>query len=136
MYLNIIEDDLLQNIQLEFQEQYPYLKLQFYKNPHRDGDASPAKERLNASLPIEQVTMFHNGGKIDISPQRTVAALEADFFHVLGLCIQVLRQSGPVWLETTSTDYWTLQQQNNKGKEHSVPPAREQPEDIDLQDLN
>lgn len=136
MYLTVIEDDLIQNIQHAFQEQYPYLKLQFYKNPHQEGEASPVKERLANSLPIAEVTMFHTGGIIDINTQRTVTALEADFFHILGLGVQVLRQSGDLWLETTHTDCWTLQQQNEKGKASTNPIKEEQPEDFDLQDFN
>lgn len=136
MYLHIIEDDLIQNIQREFQEQYSCLKLQFYKNPHEAGEASPAKECLKASLPIADVTMFHTGGDIDINPERTVRELEADFFHILGLCVQVLRKAGLVWLETTDTDSWTLQQQNEKGKEYNTPLREEQPEDFDLQDFD
>lgn len=136
MEINIIEEDLLCNIQQEFRRQYPYLKLQFYKSPHKAGEASPEKDRLNALLPIEEVTMFHTGGRIDISPERTVAEVEEDFFRQTGLCVQVMRQSGTLWLVTTDTDDLTLVAQNEKGREHSQPLSRDKEEDFDLQDVD
>lgn len=136
MKINIIEDDLIVNIQRDFQYYYPYLKLRFYKNPHDEGGGSRENECLDIYTPIEEVTMFHTSGSININPDCTVAELEHDFFHTLGLCVQIYRQSGNIWLETTSTDDWTLQQQNENGKEslHSLPSER--PEDLDIQDVN
>ncbi|QQR96487.1 MAG: hypothetical protein IPJ93_07810 [Bacteroidota bacterium] len=32
------------------------------------------------------------------------------------LYAQVFRKSGKIWLETSATDYWTLEQQNEEGK--------------------
>lgn len=136
MFLNVIEDDLLQNIDSGFREHYPYLKLVFYKNPHLEGEASKPIEKLKASMPMEEVTMFHTGAQIDISPERTVSEVEADFFHKLGLCVQVVRLSGNIYITTTETDYWTLQDQNDSGREHNEPLREELPEDFDLQDFD
>lgn len=136
MELNIIEDDLIRNIQHGFREQYPYLKLLFYTHPHNEGEASQREEQLSAALPIEDVTMFHTSGKIDISPERTVAEVEADFYHKLGLCVQVVRKAGDIWLTTTRTDQWTLRQQNAKGHEYIRPMMNEAPEDFDIEDVD
>jgi len=136
MEINISEDDLIANIQADFAEQYPYLKLHFYKNPHQEGTLSAKTEQLPAYLPIEEVTMFHTGGKIDIGQERTVAEIETDFLRKFGLCVQVMRQSGSIWLTTTDTDRWTLQQQNDKGREHSMPVIDEAPGDFNLQDVD
>ena len=46
--------------------------------------------------------------------------LEKIFKDQFGLAVQVFRKSGNLWLETTMTDNWTLQQQNNHGKEISA----------------
>lgn len=136
MELYIIEDDLICNIQKDFGRQYPYLKLQFYKTNHAEGEASPRTEQLDAAQPVEEAAMFHTGGRIDISPERTVAEVEYDFFHQLGLCTQVLRHAGNMWITTTDTDHWTLKQQDDKGREHSIPLAKETPDDFNLQDKN
>lgn len=136
MELNIIEDDLIRNIQHSFREQYPYLKLLFYTRPHNEGEASQQEEQLSAALPIEEVTMFHTSGKIDISPERTVAEVEADFYHKLGLCVQVVRKAGDIWLTTTRTDHWTLRRQNAKGHEHIRSMTNEVQDDFDIEDVD
>jgi len=136
MEIKVTEEDLIQNIQRSFHEQYPYLKLHFYKNPHKVGEVSPKADQLDAATPIEEAAMFHTSGKVDIGPERTVAEVEADFFHKLGLCVQVMRQSGDIWIATAGTDWWTLQRQNDKGHEHSRPAANEQPDDADMPDVD
>jgi hypothetical protein len=136
MDINIIEDDLISNIQHSFREEYPYLRLQFYKNPHQEGEASSRVEQLDPGLPIAEVTMFHTAGRIDINPERTVAQVEEDFFSKLGLCVQIARQAGNIWLTTTDTDHWTLRQQNEKGRERSTPMIREEADNFDLSDVD
>ena len=46
----------------------------------------------------------------------TVANLENDFDAIYGLAVHVFRKSGKVWLETTVTDNWTLEEQNRQGE--------------------
>lgn len=135
MEINVIEDDVLINIKTAFQEHYPYLTLRFYKNPHEEMAASFESERIPLDKPMEEVTMFHTAGRIDISPDRTVADVEHDFFKILGLCVQIFRKSGNVWLETIETDHWTLKQQNEIGKERCNQQPIEEPEDFNLLDL-
>ena len=61
----------------------------------------------------------HVNGDINIVPKMTVKELEQQFLHLYGLFVQVFRKSGNVWLETTVTDNWTLEQQNRQGEEMS-----------------
>lgn len=136
MEIDVIEDDLVGNILAEFHRQYPFLRLRCYRKPHAEGTASASRDELDAGLPIADVTMFHTGGRIDISPGRTVAEVEADFYSRLGLCIQVLRRSGSTWLTTTATDGWTLGKQNEKGRMQSPALPYEAPEDVNLQDTD
>ena len=136
MNIRVIEDDILRNIQNDFSKQYPFLKLEFYKCSHPDGTGSPESERLSAQLPLEEATAFHCPGIIDVSPLRTVAAIEHDFLKLLGLSVQVFRRSGKLWIETTGTDHWSLQEQNAKGREYSLPYKPDAPTDFDLIDFN
>ena len=46
----------------------------------------------------------------------TVVDLEQSFSDVFGLGVQIFRKSGKVWLETTVTDGWTLDEQNRQGE--------------------
>jgi hypothetical protein len=55
----------------------------------------------------------------------SVAELEQQFSDVYGLSVQIFRQSGKAWLETTVTDKWTLEKQNEQGKALSARNPRD-----------
>ena len=116
MQIYISEDATINNIHNDFKEAYPYLKLEFYWQPHAAGEASPAWEKIPPATPIEDIRMMHNFGWIDVGPNRTADDLEHDFRHEFGLNVQVMRKSGDLWLETTKTDNWSLKQLNEEGK--------------------
>jgi hypothetical protein len=53
---------------------------------------------------------------ISMSNQQTVARLEQEFLEKAGLKVKVYRKFCNVWIETTLTNDWTLEQQNQEGK--------------------
>lgn len=106
-------------IQAEFNEAFPYLKLEFFGKPHKVGGPSSKKIIKHPSKTIGQCRVVHNKGTLSITPSMTVADLEQAFSDVYGLSTQVFRKSGRVWLETTATDGWTLDKQNTQGQELS-----------------
>ena len=57
---------------------------------------------------------------IDISPSMTVRELENECEKLFGICLQVYRRSGNLWLETTMTENWTISHQNKSGSEISA----------------
>lgn len=59
-------------------------------------------------MSIDDIRTIHTSAWIDISGHVPVKALENQFFRLLGLNVQVFRRSGNLWLETTTTDHWTL----------------------------
>ena len=93
----------VKDIQQEFNALYPFLKI----------------ELTNKKQPIKLVTGDKFAGTdqhIDITGTRTVAQLENDFLRYLELPIQVFRRGGNMWIETSLTDDWTLDQQNKEGE--------------------
>jgi hypothetical protein len=94
-------------IQTEFNRTYPFLKIEFQQK--RNGRTS--LEKINEKLPE---------GIIEMDDSTTVEELQKSFWTLFGLNMQVFRRSGNIWLETTMTDHWTLQQQNQHGKEISA----------------
>jgi hypothetical protein len=68
------------------------------------------------SKTLGECRTIHDSGTLTITPQMTVANLEQGFADVYGLSVQVFRKSGKVWLETTVTDNWTLEEQNRQGE--------------------
>jgi hypothetical protein len=103
-------------IQEDFNQQFPYLKLEFFSKPHSIGGGSPKKIMKAPSKTLGECRTIHDSGTITITPQMTVADLEQNFKDVYGLSVQVFRKSGKVWLETTVTDSWTLEEQNRQGE--------------------
>ena len=111
-------------IQSDFNDLFPYLKLEFFVKPHEPGGPSPKKLMKNSSKSLGECRTIHNSGTITITPKMTVADLEQNFRNVYGLSVLVLRKSGKAWLETTITDGWTLEEQNKQGEELSKPKQK------------
>lgn len=105
----------INDIQKEFNAKFPFLKLEFYKTQHGVGEGTPDKEKLNAQKTIGEVRNIHNTGDLSINENMTVITLEQELYNTYGLNAQVFRKSGNLWLQTTSTDDWTLKVQNEKG---------------------
>ncbi|MBO9729681.1 MAG: hypothetical protein J7623_13675 [Chitinophaga sp.] len=116
MQIYISEEATVGDIQDRFHTLYPYLKLEFFRKPHTKGEYSPEGEKISPETAIEKIRMRDNFGWLDISYYRTAAAVEYDCSHIFGLHAQVMRKAGTLWLETTSTDNWTLEELNNAGR--------------------
>ncbi len=103
-------------IQEEFNNMFPYLKIEFFSKPSKPGGASAKKLVKHSSKTLGECRTIHTKGTITITPYMTVTDLEQAFNDVYGLDVQILRKSGKVWLETTVTDGWTLEEQNRQGE--------------------
>lgn len=107
-------------VQEEFTTAFPYLKLEFFAKPHSPGGGSAKKFITQQSKTLGDCRTIHNKGNITITGNMTVGDLEQRFADVYGLGVQVFRRSGKVWLETTVTDNWTLDRQNQQGESLST----------------
>lgn len=111
----ISDNKRIVEIQREFQQMFPFLKLEFYTSAHGEGEGSPKKAMLSAQKTVGETRKVHVEGEMRISPEMSVETLERRFFEFFGLNAQVFRRSGNLWLQTTATDHWTLAEQNRKG---------------------
>lgn len=118
MFLFLSEDKTLNEVQQSFTSKYPFLKLDFYRLQKGDPTLTVKKHLLH-SITLKAAGLKNNG-LIDINNDMTVADLEKIFLHQFGLNVQVSRKSGILWLETTMTDKWSLQKQNEHGREITV----------------
>lgn len=107
----IREEKKLEEIQAEFREKFPYLKIEFYKSNGSMQERVP----LDPGLTIGEIRTIHKEGEVGLHGNMKVRTLESLFYETYGLKVQVFRLSGNIWLQTTSTDEWTLHQQNRKG---------------------
>ena len=108
----------ISEIQHQFNEVFPFLRLNFY----RYAKTSPGFDRNNKTLPATtrlRAAGLTKAGEVELKEDMLVSELEQQLSNDYGLSVQVLRRSGTVWLETTMTDSWTLGQQNQHGHEIS-----------------
>ncbi len=117
MEIIIDKNKKLSVIQSEFQNQFPFLKIEFYKQQHSQGEGSLKENKLDTELTIKEAQKKDISGIIKIQELMTVAALESAFAENYGLPIQVFRKSNKIWLQTTATDKWTLAEQNKNAME-------------------
>lgn len=110
-------------IQENFNTVFPYLKLEFF-TPGSTIMGAPIKRFIKpGSKTLGDCRTVISKQKIAISPEMTVVDLEKSFWKIYGLRVQVFRKSGKVWLETTVTDSWTLEEQNLQGEALSKNPS-------------
>ena len=134
MQLHIAPNRLISEIQKEFNKAFPFLKIEFFNNKSFDRSGFMAHQIIPQTRKIGDGQLAITDGDIDIEEEMKVKDLEKIFKYQFSLAAQVFRKSGNLWLETTMTDNWTLQQQNDHGREIStVKQTKEDPpEDYDL----
>ena len=119
MKIVISDEKQIRTIQKEFNDEFPYLKIEFFSKPHTSAGESGKKYIKNHSETLANCRNIHESGNITITENMTVDNLEQVFQDVYGLSVQVFRKSGSTWLQTTVTDNWTLKKQNDEGRELS-----------------
>jgi hypothetical protein len=117
LYAN--KESSIKSIQKEFNEHYPFLKIELYKIYYK-GEPLPKALVLTFAESAKKLDFAYDGRIININKARTVADVEKDFEVLFGLSALVFRKSGNVWVETTLTDDWTLEEQNKEGEQISL----------------
>ena len=115
----ISDHKTLMELQNEFRGKFPYLKIEFYRHHHEQGEGSDEKTLIDNSKTIGEVRKIHKEGDLSINGHLKVANLEKAFHDIYGLNVQVFRKSGGTWLQTTATDEWTLSEQNNRAEKYA-----------------
>lgn len=116
MKLFIGKDSLAEDVKKVFTACYPFLKIELFRKPLTN--SLYTKHTLAINLPLIQQIKQQSEIVINIERNKTVAELENDFL-LIGLKAEVFRKSGNVWVETSLTNNWTLQQQNAEAEELS-----------------
>ena len=121
-YLKVRKDRLVGDIQEDFNSAFPYLKIEFYKKNGTKAITS-GRQAISKGLSLSNAGLLREG-LLKIDDSMSVGELEHIFCDEYGANVQVSRKSGSLWLETTMTDKWTLKQQNDHGRELSVPDRK------------
>jgi len=117
MKIHIDNHTTTKEIKDKFSRTYPFLKLEFYKVSHQEGEASGKADLIGEDLSINDIRKPDTEGDFVFTPENTVTDVEQGFESKYGIHVQVFRKSRGLWLETTTTDDWTLKEQNETGKD-------------------
>lgn len=117
--IQIKDSRTILDIQKEFNREFPFLKIEFFDTPHSEKKPSPKSRMFTHDRKLGQCRKTHEEGALHISPEHTVSQVENELLEKFGLSAQIFRQSGKLWIETSLTDSWTLEQQNKEGFEFS-----------------
>jgi len=114
--LQIEKGSTLKNVQKQFNNYYPFLKIEFFKKIPVDQPIYKAEIFSTVDLAKYIDGAANKVVHIDVSRKRTVTEVEKDFEKLLGISAHVYRKSGNVWVETTLTNDWPLGEQNEEGR--------------------
>jgi hypothetical protein len=132
MKLRIAPNRLISDVQRDFNNAFPFLKIEFFRNRNLQ-PAFTFQQMLPHNKQLAEGQTALTGGDIEITSTMTVKDLEKIFKDQFSLAVQVFRRSGNLWLETTITDGWTLGLQNQHGREISAGGRRDDAEDNDYE---
>lgn len=131
MKLELQKSKRISALKDEFNSHFPFLKLEFFIVEHDPMQPSALKAMVKGDHSLTELNASFKGGTLLLKSSMPVGTLETMFSDFFGLNVQVFRKSGKVWLETSSTDTMTLEEQNNLGKEKEKAPPADDISDID-----
>lgn len=131
--MNMLIDDnrRISELQEEFNNLYPFLKIEFLKHPYSSAPHNLKKDTYPNHTMLRDCRKNHNSGVIELADTMKVSEFEKILSESYGLYAQVFRHSGNIWLITTATDGWTLKTQNDEGRELSEPKHNNPREEVD-----
>lgn len=130
MKLTFSKDSKLLNVQEQFSESFPNLKIVFYDAAHVVGQGTGQDHELDHQLPLE--SMLKSDVIIDFNGEMRVCDFEKFVFEETGISVQVFRKSKNAWLQTIATDQWSLNEQQAKSIEMEHPVI----EDSEIEDYH
>ena len=115
MELQLTMKSGLREVQKQFAKSFPFLKLEF-RNVQGGITDSSKPQKTNGKQLLSELFPNFRPGVLALNPSEKVGDFEQRLERDFGIVAQVFRKSGTVWLQTTSTDGRSLEEQNAMGK--------------------
>jgi hypothetical protein len=116
MKINIQPYATINDIQQSFKKAYPFLKIEFYDCSHAYGEKVVDAHRYDPGFRVSTIAKQFVPGIIDITPWRKTGDVEVEFKTKFGLFPQIFRNENGKWIQTTSTDTFTIDGQDYIGR--------------------
>jgi hypothetical protein len=120
MLLHIDDTWTVSDVQDAFSRCFPGLRIAFCKKPPFYKEATPCTTAIEGNQRIGAIRKTHGAGYLEILSWYTVARLEKEFREQFGLPVQVFRKEQGKWMQTSSTDNYTLRQQSEMAQQAPV----------------
>jgi len=117
MKLYLSANTRIRDLKKDFENSYPYLKLEFFNKRHGIREGNIKSDIIPDKSTLIQVAGVMREGEVEVKPWQTVAELEQVLQSKFYLPVQVFRKGRFSWIETTKTDQLTLEKQNRMGRE-------------------
>ncbi|HEU4556168.1 MAG TPA: hypothetical protein VFS25_25195 [Chitinophaga sp.] len=112
MLLQISDNKTISMVQRDFSGYFPFLKIEFFDEPHKKMEGSKEIHRLREEELIGHIRQRHNTGMLEIHPLHTPYYIEKQLKNRYGLYVQVYRIGPDGWIQTAGSDLVTLGEQN------------------------
>ncbi len=119
MIIDLKPEMMLKDLKKQFHSYYPHLKIEFFSEIRNQSGHNSKDQMLSNETVLSDLEGFV-ATQIEFSGDSTVAAFESMFADKAGLNVQVFRKSGNVYLETSNTDDWTLDQEHKEALSSQV----------------
>jgi len=115
MIIEIDDSKTIDDIQEKFNDFFPFLKMEFYKHPHRWSEGSVTEETFPGNTSIGEIRKNHVHGDMKIYSWQKTGSVEQEFRNRFGINVQIFRLHGNTWVQTAGTDDLSLHEQNETG---------------------
>jgi hypothetical protein len=121
MLLKIYDHEKIDEIQDKFNECFPYLKIEFYHQPHKWHEGSPLDDLIQPGSFIEDIRKTHETGILSIKSWDKTGHIEQEFKRMFNLNVQIFRLQKDKWVQTIDSDELTLKEQSDLAKSSQEP---------------
>jgi uncharacterized SAM-binding protein YcdF (DUF218 family) len=114
----ISETTAISELKEWFSSCFPLLKIEIYSKKHDTGEGNSSSELIQNNAKLSE--LGYKGGAIDfvIFEDYSTNLAEHIFFSKLNINAQIFRLNKNTWIQTISTDNWTLKEQMIKAQEY------------------
>jgi hypothetical protein len=113
MLIEVKPDMMLKDLKKQFHNYYPQLKIEFFNQSSTEHGHNSKEQLLDNDTILHTITGVGDG-TINFTGNTSVRQFETLFAETFQLNVQVFRKSGNVYLETSNTDDWTLDQEHKE----------------------
>lgn len=131
MQLNILDDTSVKDVQYQFNNFFPFLQIRFFKNTCCSLHTSCTSANVQDDEPVKGLMKINCPLQLHINRETRVCDLMKSFSDC-GLRVQLYRKFGTFWIQTSLTDDWSLERQNQEAQILNMPIEKLLPENITI----